>query len=85
MIGGAEACEAGECGSAEGSDVCVRPPNAWPCSGMRSESDLEGALNELFECIVGGANELGPGVGGGLISASCESIVMWHLEMWQCQ
>lgn len=59
----------------------MRPANACPSSGMRSESDLAGALDGLFECVGHGANELGPGVGGGLRLALRKSIAMGVVEI----
>lgn len=44
----------------------MRRPNACACSGMRSESDVTDARAGLVGCMSGGANELGPGVDGGL-------------------
>ena len=80
MIGGADASDAGVCGCADGSEGCVRPPNACPSSGIRSERDLAGNLEALDAFIDRGANELGPGVGGGLRSASREVIVFVEMS-----
>ncbi|KAI3488690.1 hypothetical protein L1887_47172 [Cichorium endivia] len=61
-------------GRAESGEGCVRRPKEWPSCGMRSESEVGGCLATLCACGDGGANELGPGVGGGVMSAGKASM-----------